>query len=111
MQTISRAISGESGLGPAFAFLVAGAIVIAFASSLGFYLAAKGASMTSIVLLVFFPLVAGVVHSLAVAVALWRASALRPTLRTLSLTVAGIYCFLQVAALCGGVLLAFALGH
>ena len=113
MRALTRTIAGEAGLASAFAFLVTGAVVVSLAFSAGLFLAAKGdgASTTSITLLLGTPLFVGVIHSLVSAFALWRASASKsPSVRALTLAVAGFYCLLQVAAFVGGLLLASEFG-
>ena len=113
MRFLARIVTGEAGLGPAFAFLVAGVVAVSFAFSAGLFLAAKsdGASSASIHLLLYSPLVAGAIHSLLSASALWHASATKPrSIRAPTLAVAGIYCILQLAALTGGLFLAMEFG-
>lgn len=110
---IIDAISGEAGLAPVYAFLVVGLLVIAFASSAGFYFAAssQGLSTAGIVSVIFAPPLAGLLHALLCAAALHRASiASAPQARAIAWAVALIYLLFQLAVLAACLFLAFGLG-
>lgn len=107
---IMAAISGEAGLAPVYVFLVVGLLVIALVWSAGIYFAASsdGLSTTGIALVIFSPLLAGLLHAMLSAAALHRASITRSApVRAIAWVVAGIYLLFQLAIFAGCVVLAF----
>ena len=105
---VLKAITGEAGLASVFAFLVAGAVAIAFASSAGLYLVARseGASATTVALLLLAPVVAGVLHAGLCVAALWRASHGRSrAMRATVMAIDGVYVLLQLAIVAGCIVL------
>lgn len=103
MASFRRVISGAAGLGPAFALLFAGAVVISFVSSIGGLLIGLliGASSTRMWLsLLLLPKIAGTALAVVSATAIWRASAPKPVaVRMLALCVPSIYGLFQFIGL------------